>query len=166
MIKNWHIVVTRSRFEKKCNTLLELNGIESFLPMRNVLVKYSDRNKWVSKPLFPGYIFVKFSTNERFLALSIDGMARIVRFENKDYIVNESVINGVKNRLSENKELELISTSNLVLGAKIKIIDGPFAGTNGVLIKAKGKSKILVEIEAINQGFLLELSENSISKIL
>ena len=165
MIKNWHILVTRSRFEKKSYLRLTQDGFESFLPLHKVLSQWSDRKKWIEKPLFPGYIFINFSASERYKVLSTEGIARVVRFENKDYIVNEKVINGIKNQLDNNKEIEIVSTLNLTLGDKVNIINGPFKGVSGVLTQINGKAKVLVLIEAIGQGCVIEIKGTDLTKI-
>ena len=164
MIKNWHILVTRSRFEKKSYLRLTQDGFKSFLPLHKVLSQWSDRKKWVEKPMFPGYIFVNYSPSERFKVLSTEGIARVVRFEGKDYVVNEKIINGIKSQLDNNKEIEIVSTLNLSLGDNVNIINGPFKGVIGVLTKINGKSKILVQIEAIGQGCILEINVKDLQK--
>ncbi len=56
---NWYAVYTRSRHEKVVHHALGETGMQSFLPLRNVLSQWKDRRKQVQKPLFPGYLFVR-----------------------------------------------------------------------------------------------------------
>ena len=104
MNRDWHIAITRSRYEKKCEGNLKLNGFETFLPTQKVLTQWSDRKKWIEKPLFPGYIFIKYHDSERFKVLYNEGIAKIVQFEKKDYIINEKLIIGIKEELNNQKK--------------------------------------------------------------
>jgi len=56
---SWYAVQTRYRFEKKVAEQLRTKGVETFLPLREEIHRWSDRCKDVSLPLFPGYAFVR-----------------------------------------------------------------------------------------------------------
>ena len=165
MKKKWHILVTRSRFEKKCENLLSLNGFETYLPLLRELKQWSDRKKWVEKPLFPGYIFVKFSSKERFNVIHTDGIARIVQFEQVDYCIEEKLIDGIKAYLNDESKPILVNTLDIEIGEEILIKHGPFKGLNGTLTQLKGKTRVLIAIMAIGQAFVIELKGNDIEKI-
>ena len=165
MEKKWYILVTRSRYEKKCDRVLSLNGYETYLPLNKELKQWSDRKKWVEYPLFPGYIFVKFSSKERFNILHTDGIAPIIQFENIDYCINNELIDSIKEYLINNSKPILIKTLDLEIGEEIRIKNGPFKGLQGVLTQIKGKAKVLITIEAIGQAFVLELKGNDIERI-
>jgi len=55
----WYAIRTRSRCEKMVSEQLELQGIESFLPLMKRTHKWSDRTKEIELPLFSGYSFVR-----------------------------------------------------------------------------------------------------------
>ena len=63
----WYAIYTRSRFEKKIAADLTSKGLESFLPLHEVIRFWSDRKKKVEMPLFPSYVFVHANTKERYL---------------------------------------------------------------------------------------------------
>ncbi len=165
MEKSWHILVTRSRFEKKCDHILNMQGFDTYLPLFKEYVQWSDRKKWVEKPLFPGYLFVYFSPKQRDHILFTEGVAKIIKFENIDYKIDKSIIDGIKEYLSIEQKPQLISTLNIQLGDNVLIKKGPFKGMQGVLTQIKGKSKVLIIIEAIGQAFVFELMGNDIEKI-
>ena len=56
--KKWLVVYTRPRWEKKVDTLLKQQGIESYCPVRQVQSQWADRKKEVDLPLFNSYVFV------------------------------------------------------------------------------------------------------------
>jgi transcription antitermination factor NusG len=165
MKKKWYILVTRSRFEKKCDRVLSLNGFETYLPLSKELKLWSDRKKWVEKPLFSGYIFVKFSSQERFNVLHSDGIARIVQFEQVDYCIDEKLIEGIKDYLSSNSKPILVEMLDLEIGEEVLIKNGPFKGLKGTLTQIKGKTRVLVAIMAIGHAFAIELKGNDIERL-
>jgi len=162
MERNWHVVVTRSRFEKKSNTILMQNGFDTYLPLTREFVQWSDRKKWVEKPLFPGYLFVKFNSKERYNVLCVNGIAKIVHFENQDCVIDEKLIDSIRELLKNQSKPQLIEELNIEIGEEVIIKQGPFKGMAGKLAQLNGKTKVLVTIEAIGQGILLELKGNDI----
>jgi transcription antitermination factor NusG len=166
MIRDWHIAVTKSRFEKKCESILILNGFETFLPTQKVLTQWSDRKKWIEKPLFPGYIFIKYHDSERFKVLYTEGIAKIVQFEKKDYFIHENLINGIKDELNNQKKIVLISPNDLKLGDEVTITSGPFIGLNGKYSKIDGKERVVIEIEAVQQCLVLEIDKIDLIKTI
>jgi hypothetical protein len=43
--KNWFVIYTRARWEKKVDQLLKQQGINSYCPMRTVENQWADRKK-------------------------------------------------------------------------------------------------------------------------
>src|SRR5271168_3470221 len=79
----WYAIRTRSRHEKVVAKQLDGLQIENFLPLCNVIHRWSDRRKEVELPLFPGYAFVRlvYSPHEgvrlwRFLGVASLGGTR------------------------------------------------------------------------------------------
>ena len=56
--KEWFVLVTANRAEKKVGIGLSEIGIENFVPVKLKLRQWHDRKKWVEMPLFNNYIFV------------------------------------------------------------------------------------------------------------
>ena len=55
----WYAIYTKPRTEKKACEELTCKGISTYLPVVKTLKQWSDRKKWVEKPYFPGYLFVR-----------------------------------------------------------------------------------------------------------
>src|SRR5438445_8390322 len=56
----WYAIQTRSRFEKSVATLLGAKEVEHYLPAFGEMHQWKDRKKFVERPAFPGYVFVRF----------------------------------------------------------------------------------------------------------
>jgi transcription antitermination factor NusG len=74
----WFLLRTRSSQERKVADALQAKGCEVFLPMHTVRRQWSDRLKTYDAPLFPGYLFCRFSlTRQKLLVLKTPGLVLI-----------------------------------------------------------------------------------------
>ena len=74
----WFLLRTRSKQERKVADALQAKGYEVFLPMHTVRRQWSDRLKTYDAPLFPGYLFCRFSlTQEKLMVLKTPGVVLI-----------------------------------------------------------------------------------------
>jgi len=160
MLKEWHIAYTYPKAERKIYKKLEIMGITSFLPLHKVMREWSDRKKMLEVPLFPNYIFVYISRRERYEALQIKEIVKYVSFEGKPVTVSDSLINSLKTVIKGNIE---VSNDEYCVGMKIKVIDGPFDGAEGTLIRKNGKSKLLIQIKALGRIVSVDIPSNSVT---
>ena len=90
--KQWHVIYTRSRAEKKVQLELILKDIENYLPIQKKLRQWKDRKKWVEMPLMSGYCFVHITRKEYDLVLQTNNVVSYVRFEGKAATIPDSQI--------------------------------------------------------------------------
>ena len=78
----WFALQTRYRFEKRVAEQLQAKGLEVFLPLRRENHRWSDRQKEITIPLFPGYAFVRVSEllDSRRIVLKTAGLIGFVNF--------------------------------------------------------------------------------------
>jgi transcription antitermination factor NusG len=160
----WHAVYVKSRAEKKAQTELQFQEIETFLPLQHKLRQWSDRKKWVETPLISGYLFVQASRKEYDLILQSNYVVGYVRFEGKAAIIPDTQIEYLKLMLKQdNTEIE-ITREKLKPGQLIEVVAGPLIGLKGKLQKIKGKNKVAIELEQLGYSALVEiLAEDIIS---
>ena len=152
----WYAVYVKSRAEKKVAQELEAKGFNFYLPLIKRLKQWSDRRKWVEEPLFRSYIFVNIIDNEYFDILNTNGVVRYITFGGKAVPIPEAQIEAIKYYVEE-KDPDNIDESQWREGKKVEIISGRMGGLIGELIEIKGKSKVKIEIEAVNGTLLIEI---------
>src|SRR5580658_7335405 len=76
--KCWLAAYTRSRHEHHVANQLRSKDLEFLLPTFERMVRWSDRIKRSSAPLFPGYVFVHVSDWERVPVLQTVGVVNLV----------------------------------------------------------------------------------------
>ncbi len=161
--KQWQVVYTRSRTEKKVLAELEYKNIECFLPLQKKLRQWKDRKKWVEIPLISGYCFVHISRFEYDEVLKTDNVVCYITFEGKAAIIPGSQIDALKQMLKQNDFEVSVSQENFEPGKRVEIIEGPLIGLRGELVKARGKNKFILRLTQINSTFTIEIPSAQIS---
>ena len=161
--KQWHVIYTRSRAEKKVQVELTIKEIENFLPMQKRLRQWKDRKKWVEMPLMSGYCFVNITRKEYDLVLQTNNVVGYVRFEGKAAVIPEKQMDSLKQMLKQYDFEVNVTNENFEPGKKVEVIEGPMIGLRGELVKAQGKNKFIIRFNEINSVFSVEIPANHIS---
>lgn len=159
VLNKWYIAYTFPKAEKKVQRKLELMGIECFLPLQMVIREWSDRKKKLEVPLFPNYIFVYTQGNERYEALQIKEIVKYVSFDGKPVTVPESLISSLDKMLKGNV---LVSNDEYCAGTRIRVIDGPFCGAEGTLVRKNSKSRLVIQIKALGRSVSVDISSSAV----
>lgn len=161
---NWFVLQSRSRHEKKVFDYLTRQDIEVYLPLHTVKKQWSDRIKLVEEPLFSGYLFVKCNELNRYAILNTPGAVRFVSFEGKYATIQQKQLDVIKTIAALEVKPEVVDIS-FIPGEEVFIANGPFKGIYAKLVDYKGKGKLLLEVEAIGKGVLLEIGSTKVEKI-
>lgn len=161
--KQWHVVYTRSRAEKKVQLELTIKNIENFLPMQKKLRQWKDRKKWVEMPLMSGYCFVQITRKEYDLVLQTNNVVSYVRFEGKAAIIPDKQIDALKQMLKQYVFDVDVTSDNFEPGKKVEVVEGPLIGLRGELVEARGKNKFIIRFTQINSIFSVEIPANQLS---
>ena len=161
-VTNWYALYTKSRAEKKVLASLGQLGIEAYLPMHNVLRRWSDRKKWVEMPLISRYLFVRICLKQYDSVLQSNFIVSYVRFEGKAATIPDKQIDFLKLLLKQNDiDLE-ITQEKFETGQLIEVTSGPLIGLQGKLMETKGKNKLAVELEQLGYSALVEIKAEDV----
>jgi transcription termination/antitermination protein NusG len=164
----WYAVHTKSRHEHKAFASLTQKNLITFLPEMEVWSKRKDRKKKITVPLFPGYLFINAALdNETKLAiLKTVGVVRILgkKLNAEPLPVPEEKIIAIQ-RIME-KKVEMFSIQYPKAGEPARILDGPFAGIEGTVIKSDPQKELFViSIELLQRSVAIKLEGFQIGKI-
>lgn len=154
--KVWYALYVRSRTEKKVAVELEGTGIDFYLPIEKRLKQWSDRKKWVEVPLFRSYIFVYITQKEYYKVLQTRGVVKYISFEGKAVSVPQQQIDAIKIYLAEMDPL-LQEDQPWEEGKEVEVMVGKLTGLKGILIQAKGKNRVRVEIDVVGSAIILNI---------
>jgi transcription antitermination factor NusG len=144
----WMVVYTKPRQEKKAADALARRGYEVYCPLKREKRKWSDRWKWVEKPLFTSYLFLRVPETERSRALQVPGVVRFLFWLGQPAVVKEEEIRILRQWLNE-VDPEALEVVGLEPGSRARIETGALMGRVGVVVERRGSKLVL---------FLQELS--------
>lgn len=162
--KNWYVFYTRPRAEKKVNEYLLSLGYQSFLPLKSEFKIWKNRQrKLIESPLFPSYIFVLATRNEIFDINKVYGICCCVTYAGVPAVILDNDILSLK--IMQKMNVEVLKNNDLCSGDKVRIVDGPLCGYEGVLIKIKGKEKFGVSVSCVNLTAVVDLESSKMEKL-
>lgn len=156
-VPQWVAVYVRSRSEKRVADLLQRAGIENYLPIVTRRHKWSDRYKLVDEPLFTSYLFAKITKTKVSVVKAVDGVVEIVAFGGEIVTVPEEQILTIKTMVDSNQELSVMNSEALKKGVRVKIVDGAFAGKEGILVSDCKEGNFAVKIDAIRLSLVTHI---------
>ena len=121
----------------------------------------------IEAPLFPGYIFVQssFSSGDQVNVLKTVGAVQLLGNHDGPLPVPDFQIESLKIIISSNVNLSSGTNVQLRQGDPVMIIEGPLAGVRGEFIQYKGKSHVVVRVEALGQYVGTEIEKNKVEKL-
>lgn len=160
---HWYAAYTCANHEKRVAEQLASRGIESFLPLYEAVRRWTDRRVKLRLPLFPGYVFVRMPLTERLRVLQLSGVARLVGFGEKPVALPEHEIDGLRRGWQGDVTMEPHPYLNE--GHRVRILRGPLAGIEGVLLRKKNSLRLVLSIDLIMRSVAVEVDAADIRSI-
>ena len=154
----WLVAHTRSRQEKALARHLTPAGIPFFVPQYEKRVERAGRRLVSYLPLFPGYVFFRGGAPERQTALRSHLLVRIL--EVKDQIL-------LGRELSQIHALRLAGAEfapmpELAEGDPVRVVDGPFKGYTGIVLRGQTRLRLVVSISMLRQSVAVEFERSAL----
>lgn len=162
----WYAIYAQVRHEGKVYSRLQAKSFECLLPQMERWSRRRDRRKKIQVPIFPGYLFVRtvLDNYEQVRILQTPGVVRIVRNQDGPLPVPDSQMNSLLTLLGN--ERVLTSHPYLAEGMRIRIVNGPLYGCEGILLRRKNeKTRLVVTIDIIQQAVAVELSQEDVEPV-
>ncbi|MGC2057084.1 MAG: UpxY family transcription antiterminator [Candidatus Sulfotelmatobacter sp.] len=154
--QQWFAIETRYRFEKRVSTQLNQQGFKVFLPLLTEHHRWSDRQKVITVPLFPGYAFVLVdqSRDAWQTVLRTVGMIRFVSFGGIVVAAPRKQIEHLQLLLQQNG---LFSLHPFVhTGQRVRIRGGCLHGLEGIIVRNETK-KLVISIQSIQRSLAIDI---------
>lgn len=146
---HWVAIYTRSRAEKRLAELLDKQGYVCYLPTVERRHRWSDRYKLVEEPLFRSYLFVKIRNTDVERVRAMAGVCHIVSFGGVIATVPEEQIDAIQRLVASKQELFVRQSDALRKGTRVRIVEGQYAGLEGLLVSKCKEGNFAVRIDAI-----------------
>ncbi len=159
----WYALYLRSRHERVVDSRLRESGVETFLPMIEVVKRYSDRHKRGLEPLFRGYVFIRTDLKNRLHILQVHGVVRFVGIENSPSPIPNHQIDWIR-RLTE-CPVPVKRETFIRGGERVQVNAGPFKGIEGIALRMGGHLRIAIAVDCIAQSLSIEIDSALVSVI-
>ncbi len=159
----WFALRTAPRHEKRVHERLIGQGIESFLPLCERISRWTDRRKRIEVALFPGYCFARFERLRRIGVVKTGGVIEILGTNNVPESIPDSEIEGLKRVMQSRLPYEASLT--LRPGMAVEVTRGPLAGVRGTLIRHDGRCRLLIAIDLIRQGAVVDIDAADVAAV-
>jgi transcription termination/antitermination protein NusG len=160
---NWYAIYTRSRHEFYVKRQLDHKEISNLLPLYTKISQWKDRKKEIQLPLFPGYLFVRIPLLNRMAVLATFGVVYIVGDGSASLPVPDESINTIQSFLTQG--LKCDPHPYLKVGNRVRITEGPLSGIEGILIRKKNRTLLVVSVDLIQRSVSVEIESWKIERI-
>lgn len=153
----WYVLHTRSRFEKRVAAELADRSAESYLPVWRERRRWTDRERLVDWPLFPGYVFVRFadSPEARLRVLRLPGVVRLLGRGQELDAVPDGELDAVRRLLGSGAPC--VAHPFLKSGAWVRVKRGPLANLEGRLVRFKNQARLVLSVELLARSVAAEI---------
>jgi len=152
---HWYALRTRSRHEKMVRDQLAQQGIEPLLPTVKRLSQWKDRKKEVEVPLFSGYCFVRFTSDQKLPVLKTVGVVDIVGGGQRPEPIPDEEITAIQTLIAS--VLPYDPHPYLQEGMRVEVIRGPLQGLHGILLRKEKRHRLVLGIRLIQQAAAVEI---------
>ena len=152
--KRWLVLYSKSRREKKIAQYCGMKNVKYYLPLVERIKVYGRKKVRTNLPLFPGYLFCFADDKERYQLLMTHQIARILNVSNQKGFLNDIE----KIFKVENNGIKLTSCDLIKERKKARIDIGPLKGMEGIITEIRGKNRLFLKVDIINQVASVEIN--------
>jgi transcription antitermination factor NusG len=159
--RNWMVLYTRSRWEKKVDKLLLDQNINSFCPLVKKNRQWVDRTKIVEMPLFNSYLFVNATPLELTKAMQTSGVITYISHCGKPATINDIEIERIRSIVKRYSDIETLPLSDISVGDFVKVKNGLLADHKGEIHQIQGKSVVMI-LENLNCALTVKIDQKKL----
>ena len=159
----WCALHTRHQHERSVASVLAGKGIEVFLPTYRAVHRWNDRNKELTLPLFPGYLFFRYELERRLHVLSTPGINSIVSSGGAPTPVPEHEVSDIRRMVESTLALE--PHPFLSEGDVVRITAGPLAGLEGIVSRKRDSVRLVLSVTMLGRSAAVEINGCAIERV-
>jgi transcription antitermination factor NusG len=149
----WWIAHTKARFEKALARDLLRCGGGYYLPLVERVNISRGRKRRSLKPLFPSYVFLCGTEDDRSAALKTNRICRMIEVPDQTALIDE--LANIEKAISGKVELDPYPFA--VEGRRCRVSAGPLQGLEGTVVRRTGTSVLVLQVNMIAQAATLQI---------
>lgn len=151
----WRVLHVIANHEKKVAQYLSVRSVEHYLPLYVERSRWTDRTVLIERPLFTGYVFVRFQPVARISVISTPGVIRLLG-DGDSQTVSSEELSRIRSGLSTGCLLR--PHPNVSVGTTVTVRRGAFAGVQGIVTELREQCNVVICLAAVQQCFSLEIA--------
>lgn len=155
---HWCVVHTRPRCEKKLLAVCEERGLFGYCPCLTRTHRYGNRERTTLVPMFSGYMFCVADAGGQQWVRQNRNAARLLPVSDEEVLARQLI--AVQVALETEEIVEVLPF--LQKGRTVRICSGSMKGVEGVVHDVKGKTRVLLQIEMIQQSVVIDLDSREV----
>jgi transcription antitermination factor NusG len=160
---DWYAVYTRHQHETSVMNRLAERGMETFLPMYVVVHRWKDRNKHISLPLFPCYVFLRFEPQQHSQVITTSGVIFMLTMAGRPAPIPNIQIDAIRRTVASHLQVE--PHPFLRCGDWVRVKSGPLCDVEGILVRRKGSYRLVLSAELLEKSVAVEVDAFSVEPI-
>jgi transcription antitermination factor NusG len=155
----WFALWTHSHCEQLVCDQLTAKGFDAFLPTIRDWSRRAGVRRLISRPMFPSYLFVRHSMDKHsYIEITkSNGLVRILG-ERWDKLapIPDTEIEAIRQLVTS--ELSLMPYPYLRAGQRVRIVEGPLSGMEGILVRCRpNRSLLVLSVELLHRSVAVEV---------
>jgi transcription antitermination factor NusG len=159
----WWALYTRHQCEKMVAETLTTKEFEVFLPLYATVRRWTDRQKTLFLPIFPGYVFVRGGLDRRLEIVMTPGVHTILFYGEQVAAIPETEIHNIRRMVEGPHRVE--PYPYLKCGEKVRITRGSLKGIEGVLVRKKNLYRIVLSMDLLQQCVAVEIDASDVEPV-
>lgn len=157
----WFVAHTRPRCEKKLVGFCEREGLSATLPCYSAAHKYRGKTVVFRKPLFPGYVFLELTNEQRRKVYNSDFVANLLDVPDQEPFAVQ--LGEILRALETDLEIRLAPT--IGKGMRVEIKHGPLRGVEAWVEERYGTNTVLLRLDFIGQAAAVKVDATDLQLI-
>lgn len=159
----WCALYTRHQHEKAVAEALMAKDFEVLLPLYLSSRRWNDRNKVLTLPLFPCYVFVRGGAIRRLEVLATPGVHMILKQGDSVVPIPEEEIEALRKLMNGPHRVE--PHPFLRCGGRARIKRGPLEGIEGILIRKQNLCRLVLSVEMVGQSVAVQIDASDVESL-
>ncbi len=159
--QQWYALAVKPRHDKAVSKTLENKGYQTLVPLYKRRHRYATRIKETELPLFPGYVFCRFSPLLRLPILTTPGVIQILGAGRLPIPVDETEMESLQTALRLHVPVQ--PCNFLEVGQRVRITDGSLTGVEGIVMSHKNYLRVVLSITLLRRSLFLEIDRDCVS---
>lgn len=160
---DWYLAYTKPRQEEIARVNLEQQGFESYLPLYKKFRKTEQGPVSVFEPMFPRYIFFRPGKPGQSISAvrSTKGITTIVRFGFEPAVIDEVLLQRIRQLEQDRNHATLVELSNLKAGQAVRLKHTALGGVEG-LVQSVSSKRVAVLLDILGRPAVVQLEHHQV----